>query len=520
MIFSPENFPELAKRCSGKYYGAAFWAMMISLVIIVALTFRSYGFTIDEQNGLIRATAILNFLTSLGKSTEGIVKVSQVNVYGAMPDVIALALQKTFPALAFDSRHLVSAIFGVAGIFYTYRLGCFLSSQAVGFFGALFLSINPMWFGYMFINAKDIPFAATLMASTYYCLVALFAGGGRWIWPKIAIAVGLFVTTKLTGILILGFVVVVFFALVASFNPAARSIVDKSLIRRVLLTAIATCIGSLICFLFFWPQFYFFSLREIFDVVRLFTNYSDWANQVQIHGDYFNFDSVPRYYMIMYFTISMPILLVVLAVIGSVLSAVRRDPVVAAAVICIAFFSYQAGTRALVYGGYRHFTFLLPFTSLLAAVPVARVLEFNRSQFIRISVIAAVVLGVSTSMISMYRLFPYQYSSYNLIVGGLPGADGRYYIDVWRSAMREALNKIESIDASNDRLKVFSCGSHLNYAEHPRFDPVTDPGRANYIVALRRRCPPELFKELPLSGQVLREGVVFAQIFANKEARP
>ena len=156
---------------------------------------------------IIKAVRVVKFITSLGGNREEILKIDHINIYGAMPDVLALSLQKLIPALSFDSRHLVSALFGVAGVYYVYRVGSAFVAPAVGFFSALFLACNPMWFGYMFFNAKDIPFAATLLAAFYYCLSALT---GRyespWIWVKVGLAIGLLAATKLIGILVLGLI--------------------------------------------------------------------------------------------------------------------------------------------------------------------------------------------------------------------------------------------------------------------------------------------------------------------------
>src|SRR5262249_20588666 len=146
---------------------------LLVLMITVALTYNQYGFTTDEDIDYFKAVRVAKFIASLGGKSEEISKIDGINIYGAMPDILALSLQQLIPTLSFDSRHLVSALFGVAGVYYAYRVGSVFVASAVGFFTALFLACNPMWFGYMFFNAKDIPFAATLFAAFYYCLSAL-----------------------------------------------------------------------------------------------------------------------------------------------------------------------------------------------------------------------------------------------------------------------------------------------------------------------------------------------------------
>ncbi len=495
--------------------------LLLCLLVVVALTYKRYGFTSDEAFGDYRATKALDFLMSLGTVTTGIASVDKFNVYGAMPDVLAVVLQKIFPSLSYDSRHLVSALFGVVGIYYVYRLGADFVNKSTGLLAALFLACNPMWFGYMFINAKDIPFAATLLASAYYALNAITGRHDmRWIWLRTGIAIGFFASTKLTGLVILCFIVLVMLVALTLKRDAESVQIDRKLFLRILMTGLAGGLGCLICFIFFWPEFYFFKASDIVNVVKLFANYNVWNGLVQIHGEFFNFDKVPRYYMLAYFTISMPLFLVTLIPAGIICSIIRREAlIIAAALICITFFSYQAATRAQVYSGYRHFIFLLPFTSLIAAYPISLMTSRNLSPAVRAAALAIVAGGVIVSAVAMYRLFPYQYSFYNSLVGGIQGADGRYYVDVWRSAMREAFVKLDT-SAPSGTVRVFSCGSVLNYAGHPRFASVADAAQADYIVSLRRGCPPDKFQNLPVVGDVRREGVVFAVIYRGEKSNP
>ena len=251
-------------------------------------------------------------------------------------------MQKLVPTLSFDSRHFVSALFGVIGIYYLYRLGRAFISPAVGFFGALFLACNPMWFGYMFFDAKDIPFAAMLLVALYYCLNAM------------------------TG-------------------------------------------------------------------------------------------------------------------------------------------RYKSG-------------WLLPFMMVIAAYPIGLILTLRPSLVVRIATPVIVLIAMIPTLVSMYQLFPYQYSFYNILVGGVPGADGRYYIDVWRSALREALRKIPDIPNSKDGIRIYSCGSTLNFLEHPGFSPALDSENSDYIIVLRRCDSPTVpVYDLPIIGEVRRQGVLFATIYSRQK---
>ena len=494
--------------------------LLLILAVDVALTYRSYGFTTDEAVDHLKAVRIVDFFVSHGANRE-LTKVDEINIYGAMPDLLALFLQKLVPSLSYDSRHLVSAVFGTIGIYYVYRLGRAFISPAAGLFAALFLACDPMWFGHMFFNTKDIPFAAMLLAALYYCLDALTGRTGNgWIWLKAGLATGLFASTKLIAIPVLGVIGLASLGCLICVPANAPVPLDRALLIRLAKLTGAATLGCLLCFAAFWPQFFLFGPAELVRIVHLFMDYEPWQGTVQIHGDYIPFDKVPWYYTSAYIAISMPLVLLALAAVGAVAGIGRRQPfVIAAAIVCIVFPAYQAISDARALNGYRHFIFLVPFLMLIAAYPIGYVLTEYRAGVIRVGVVVLVSIAMLPSLISVYQLFPYQYTFYNSLVGGVRGANGRYYIDLWRSALREALRRIEDFDDAKGTIGVYgSCGSTFSFAEHPRFKPIEKPDDADYIVVLRRGCDPANppVTDWPIVGEVRRQGVLFAAIHARR----
>ena len=497
------------------------YGLLLSLVTIVAFTYGSYGFTIDEDVDYLKAMRIAEFFVSGGSKREQILTLDVINIYGAMPDMLALVLQKLVPGLSFDSRHLVSALFGVAGIYYTYRIGSAFIAPSVGFLAALLLAFNPMWFGYMFINAKDIPFAATLLAAFYYSLCTLT---GRYesalSWIRTGLAIGLLAATKLIGIFVLGFIGVMTLAAFIFVPSRARLQIDHAFFKRLLMIVFSGLLGCLVCFAVFWPQFFFWGPAQLVYVVRLFMDYDQWHGYVQIYGSYFSADMVPWYYMCTYVVICMPLFLVLLTAVGTAVGVLNREPfIVSSIAVCLTLFAYQAATGARVaYNGYRHFLFLLPFITLVAAYPLELLLE-SRFFIIRSAALAVTTMGLIATAVSMYQLFPYQYSFYNDLVGGIQGADRKYYIDVWRSALREALRKLERIEGARNSniVRIYTCGAALNFTDYPRFRLVNQQDDADYIVALRRVCDPQILqvRNLPVVGEVRRQGVLFAAIYSR-----
>ncbi|MEZ4749297.1 MAG: hypothetical protein R3B54_01335 [Bdellovibrionota bacterium] len=85
------------------------------LVIAVLLTLSDYGITWDEK--LSKTNGFLTFLwyDSLGKDRSAL-HTMDLYLYGAFFDSISYVLGELLPFGAYETGHLLSAIFGVFGI--------------------------------------------------------------------------------------------------------------------------------------------------------------------------------------------------------------------------------------------------------------------------------------------------------------------------------------------------------------------------------------------------------------------
>ena len=251
----------------------------------------------------------------------------------------------------------------------------------------------------------------------------------------------------------------------------------------------------------FWPQFF------LLDIV-----FRDMGPKLV-----FDRNLGPLYASI-YFAVSTPIFLLVLAPVGAGWAIYRRSaPIIAATLVFVSVLVAQAVTSARVYSGCRHILFLYPFFMLVAAYPVALLLDGTKSMLARVAVVGTLGLCIAATAVEMYRLFPYQYSFYNALVGGIEAADGFYEIDPWRSAHPEAIEQIVPRVEPGETVRIFSCASKLYVRIHPGFELAKSQDAADYVIELRRKtgkCAKAVFDGLPLIREVERKGVVLAKIYA------
>ena len=93
---------------------------------------------------------------------------------------------KVSPFGLFETRRLMGAVVGIIGLAATWRLGRRLGGPLAGLSALALLAACPLFYGHMFINAKDAPFAAA-MAVLLLALVRAIEEYPRPSWRSVAL---------------------------------------------------------------------------------------------------------------------------------------------------------------------------------------------------------------------------------------------------------------------------------------------------------------------------------------------
>ena len=83
-------------------------------------------------------------------------------LYGGGFDMAAALLAKILPFDLFETRRLVGAAVGLIGLAATWRIGRRIGGPLAGLIALVLLAACPLYYGHMFINPKDAPFAAAM----------------------------------------------------------------------------------------------------------------------------------------------------------------------------------------------------------------------------------------------------------------------------------------------------------------------------------------------------------------------
>ncbi|HMA51693.1 MAG TPA: hypothetical protein VKP60_18165, partial [Magnetospirillaceae bacterium] len=162
-----------------------------------------------------------------------------------------------------------------------------------------------------------------------------------------------------------------------------------------------------------------------------------------------------------------------------------------AAFFPVAFFVFEQPTA---YNGIRHFLFVVPPMAVLAALGLDWLWEWlNGLDFRLAKLYAGVLAGVMVAQIwVMCQLHPDEYVYYNLLTGGVKGAEGAYELDYWGNSLLEATKDLADYIAMEygDKpigkvYKVAVCGHRLSAAyffpDYMEFTKKLD--EADFIVA-------------------------------------
>ena len=136
------------------------------VLLLVGSTFQHYGISWDEEIQNTYGKKILSFYLS-GFEDQSVFKHFNLYLYGGSFDLVAAIVNTVSPFGEYETRHLLGGLVGTLGLAGVWRLGRLFGGPRVGFLALLLMVVTPVYYGHMFINPKDIPFACGMVWSLY-----------------------------------------------------------------------------------------------------------------------------------------------------------------------------------------------------------------------------------------------------------------------------------------------------------------------------------------------------------------
>jgi 4-amino-4-deoxy-L-arabinose transferase-like glycosyltransferase len=469
----------LARRAeSTQSFDSLAWFVLAVVGVLVVATFRDYGIPWDGQGEAVFGGLLLKYYESGFRDLSAFQFVN-FRFYGGGFELPAAILSRSLPFGEYATRHLFNALLGMVGLAATWRLARTLGGARSGALAVLLLALNPGWYGNAFINARDVPFAAGMTCCLLLSLRALDELP-RITWRTcvlFGVALGLTVSVRVGGVLAFGFLLV---PIALWLGARARSGAAPSVLAREVLAIGASLVQLLVIaygvMVVFWP----WALQSPLNPLRALLMFSHFPFDAMVlfEGKLVPAKALPASYLPVQFAVRAPeSLLIGLA--GAVifgLLALRerrwswletRNLRIVTVVFAALFpFLYFALFRPVAYNGMRHFLFVIPTLSVLAALAFDRALSAPlRSARIALA-FGLAIAGIAQAR-ALVTLHPNQYTYFNAFVGGPQGAQGRYELDYWGTSLAEAthllVHDLESCNQDPDPgqppLRVYVCGN-------------------------------------------------------------
>lgn len=482
-------------------------ALFLVVTLLVLVTFTDYGITWDEDVHNWYGVLVLNYYLSGFTDLRATHWLDLFN-YGGAFDMMAAILNHVSPFDTYETRHLLNGLVGVLGLVGVWKLGRALGGPRAGFLAALFLALTPNYYGQMFNNPKDVPFAAGMVWALYYIVrLAPELPWPRWsTLAKLGLAVGMALGIRVGGLLLLGYL-----GLLLACSGLWRALAQRRVsilagdgVRSLFLIMLPVTVLAYAVMLVFWP---FAQLDPIHNPLQALANFShqQFPWKTLFDGEYVPATDLPWAYLPVHVALALPELILLLLAVAPVFAvlAIRKSGAERATALAFGIvgfavvfpIAYAIAIKAVLFDGMRHFIFVLPPIAALAAAMMDRALDwlerlsFRRWAYGALGLYAAAHLGI------MAMLHPDEYVYYNAFIGGVEGADGLFKTDYWANSYAEAVDGLEDYlraEFGNDYMdhdfKVAVCGPPISAAFYfpPNFIFTNDRARADFFIAFTK----------------------------------
>jgi hypothetical protein len=506
--------------------------VLAAVALIASLTFRDYGLGWDDYTHAEYADLLLRMYGSGFKDT-GALSFANLYMYGGGFDMAAALLHKVIPLELFETRRLLGAVVGVIGLAVTWRLGRRVGGPLAGLVALLLLALCPTFYGHMFMNPKDAPFAVAMVI----LMLGLVRLAEEYPRPSprtvliVGLGAGLSIGSRVLGGLALVYALVGFVPL---FLEEIHTHSAREAAHRLLHVVYVLVPGLIIGYLamgLIWP----WSIMQPGNPLQAATYFSHFFEKPwkeMFDGALVSVPDMPWSYLPTLFALQLPEVLLGLltaGVVGTFMSLSRSNVpgrrktillmLTLAAMLPLLIAMLK---RPALYNGIRHFIFVIPPMTVLAGTAFARGMTWlkeNRRSW-QPAAMAVFSFGLLLPLGEMIRLHPYQYTHFNHIAGTVRAADDLYMLDYWGLALKQAsdglrdeINERQEVPPHGRKWKVAVCGPQrpAQVALGPDFTIGWDSHAADFAMTLGEFYCKGL--TAPVMVEIKRDDVVFARVY-------
>ena len=513
------------------------YVLALLLVVLVFMVFKDYGVSWDDPVHAFYGKCVLNFYKSIFKD-RSCMHYGLLMYYGGLFDMIS-AMIAPLRCGYFETRHLLNALVGVIGIVGAWKLAKLLGGFGAALLASVLLFLEPSYFGHMFINPKDIPLAAGYVFSLYYIVKAMDH------WPrlpkglvvKLGLAIGCTLGVRVGGILLLCYFFATAFAYAAyrvSLMLRTEETESPPWVKPVLVSLAETSVIALTVMFISWPWVQQKPFINPFEALMV-ANKFPWNGAVLLAGKIVPAMILPSSYILEYFMVKTSELVLLGLCVGCLMAIwhlfnnkLLENKIITLRYVFICFVAifpvaYSILTHMILYDAHRHLLFVLPLLCVISGAALWKLINISIIKHFHIGVVIATIICLLILRQAYYniRLHPYEYIYYNVLTGGVQGANGRYEKDYWGLSFKEASEALADrlkMDGDNNNGKKFNIfingpsTSASYYLPSSNFTVVKNINEADFLMMLDRPAILGDFPSLKKIVSVEKMGVRLSEV--------
>lgn len=438
----------------------------ILFLALIILLISSWNAPIsgDEYVHVAQSEKNIDYIESFGENKEALhTPISRLKHYGQSFDTITTWLIQVFLIEnAYRFRHVSNAVMAWLTIVFASLITFQITrSRMASIVTVILFLISARFMGHAMNNLKDIPFAFAFVFSIYFIYRFIIE------LPKISwidlglltVGIAFGISIRIGGLLIFAYLIL-FAGLYYYFLWVSGKIENgKKLKLGLKLGALFFVVFVLAYFssMLIWPFALENPLKNPQESLELMHHYPTTIRQI-FEGKLYWSDRFPWYYLFKYLLITLP----ALVLIGFAAYFVMARKLKSAQNIILSIFTliafgfplfYASVSHANVYGGWRQMLFVFPPLVVLSSIGIWGIYESIKTNiYWKLAGIFVCIILIILPLKFTFTNYPYQYTFFNMLVGGTSGAYGNYELDYYFTSYKKAFEFIDEQVKDNPQI--------------------------------------------------------------------
>ena len=428
----------------------------------------SIGFSWDEGAVITIAKSRLKYLFSFGSSTYEPLWFAKL--YPGTYSVIAVFITQLFhKSYEIEVLHILNSLIGISAIFGISKIAKELFNKKVGYIVFVASFFNPVFFGHISMNERDLVIAFCNIWISYGLIKYFKYHYIKEKRSKFVITLGLLLGLGSSCRLSFAATLIPIFIFLIVDSLIFKKICTKNIkITKLLKDIILSLFIAYFTIIIFWPEVYpnIFILPFTFFNETLTIILQNTVPNGIINGEIFYTGNPPKNYILSLLFFKLPeyiifsYVLFIFIILKISLFFIRKFSnfyyKLILIILIIVFPNFLLIISPFpVYDNLRLFLFLIPYLTLIPGLAIYFLLENFK---LKLNSVLGVIIALlfTYNLYSFFSLTPYQYTYLNFLNGKFSKSYDKFESDYWATSIKELLKKT---DFKNDeQVKLAICG--------------------------------------------------------------